>query len=305
MKRLWIVVHLMVGTALAGGTFGPIDFETDSVTGADFVPEPGKKTGLGPKTLDSLYYYNEIAYNSIGLTAGGLMHWAARFTIDAAHAGKLMEAGVFIYVNCSGGYSYPGFINVYSGTDTSPGSPIGVGDTFGPVTTDGWQVYDCSPEDIILTPGTELWVWVQQQHIQGQCPAACDHGPCLVNYGCWVSLDGTSWENLSDYGLSYNWNIYAIVDVTGVEEDVAQGGPYLRFSTLNCGQATIEYCIPRDADVSLKVYDAGGRLKMTLKDGPVQAGKYAALVSGLSPGIYTVSFRAGEDFLSEKMVVGR
>lgn len=116
---------------------------------------------------------------------------------------------------------------------------------------------------------------------------------------------GSVWSNLSDYGLNYNWNIYAIVDVTGVQESPAPDRLALSFSTLNCGQATIEYTVPEDSRVSLKVYDAGGRLKMTLKDGPTEAGRYAALISGLSPGTYAVNLVAGNESLSKKMVVAR
>ncbi len=298
MKRLLIALAL-VGTALARK---PVEFGTDSLGELSPAPTTKQPSGNPIPPVDSLYYYNEVAYSAIGLTSGGLLHWAARFQINSSTAGKLMEAGVYIYIGNYGPMPYPGFINVYSGTASNPGAPLGVGDTFGPVTTDGWQVYDCSHENINISSGVNLWVWVQQQHNQGQYPVGVDHGPCVVNYGCWLSLDGINWQGLG-CGGSYNWNIYAIVDVTGVQEGPVPGGLALSFSTLNCGQATIEYTIPEDSRVSLKVYDPAGRLKMTLRDGPTRAGRYAALISGLAPGTYTVSLKAGSESLSERMVV--
>ena len=301
MKRLLIALAL-VGTALARK---PIDFEIDSVTVPHLANDPGEKGGSGPKEIDSLYYYNEVAYNAIGTPCGsGLTHWAARFTIDPPHAGKLTEAGVFIYIGDYGPMPTTGTMNVNAGTATDPGAPLGAGYTFGPVQVDSWQVYDCSTEDIQLSPGLELWVWARQQHNSGQFPAAVDHGPCVVNYGCWLSLDGINWQGLG-CGGSYNWNIYAIVDLTGVQEGPAPDRLALSFSSLNCGQATIEYTIPEDSRVSLKVYDPAGRLKMTLRNGPTRAGRYAALISGLAPGTYTVSLTAGSQSLSERMVVTR
>jgi hypothetical protein len=59
----------------------------------------------------------------------------------------------------------------------------------------------------------ELWVGYTVDGLNGFFPAGADAGPAVVGFGDKVSLDGVVWENLSSYGLSYNWNIQAYVEI--------------------------------------------------------------------------------------------
>ena len=294
MKKMIAATLLLAGLAIAAS---PLSLANPSRVADDASPSiyyPAEET---------LKYYNQIAYNGIGLTNGGLLHWATRFTIDASRVGTLSEAGVYIYIGQFGPMPAPGSINAYSGTATAPGSPIATGYTFGPVNTDGWQVYDIRPENIDLAEGTELWIWAQQQHNPQQYPAACDEGPCVVNYGCWVSLDGTTWANLSQYGLSYNWNIYVIIDKTDVNEGVSSSKLGMRFATVGCGQTDIHYTIPTAGYANLSIYDMSGKRTITLVNGNVNAGDYVAMVSGLRPGSYIVTLTHGDQSISRSLIV--
>ncbi len=294
MKKMIAATMLLAGLAIAASPLtlaNPSRLANDASASVYYPAE------------ESLYYYNEIAYNAIGLTNGGLLHWATRFTIDATNEGKLCEAGVYIYINGYGPMPAPGTINAYSGTASAPGSPIAAGYSFGPVTTDGWQVYDIRSENITVSAGTELWIWVQQQHNAGQYPAAVDHGPCMVNYGCWVSLDGVAWSNLSDYGLSYNWNIYVIMDHTDVAEGVSSSTLSMKFATVGCGQTDIHYTIPASGPANLTIYDIAGKRTITLVNGNVNAGDYVAMVSGLHPGSYIVNLSSGNSSISRSLIV--
>ena len=293
MKKMIAATMLLAGLAIAAS---PLTLANPSRV-AD-----NASTSVYYPAEESLYYYNEVAYNAIGLTNGGLLHWATRFTIDATNAGQLLEAGVYIYINGYGSMPAPGSMNAYSGTTNSPGSPIAAGYTFGPVTTDSWQVYDVSGEGVNVAAGTELWIWVQQQHNAGQYPAAVDRGPCVVNYGCWISIDGVAWSNLSDYGLNYNWNIYAIVDLTGVQEGPAPDRLAMTFKTVGCGQTDIHYTIPVSGPANLSIYDMGGRT-ITLVNGNVNAGEYVAMVSGLHPGNYIVNLSSGDQTISRNLII--
>lgn len=294
MKKTIAATMLLAGLAIAASplTLANPNRVADNASTSVYYPAE-----------ESLYYYNEIAYNAIGLTSGGLLHWATRFTIDATNAGQLCEAGVYIYISGYGPMPAPGTINAYDGTASAPGSAIAAGYTFGPTTTDKWEVYDIRSENVNVAAGTELWIWVRQQHSAGQYPGAVDHGPCLVNYGCWVSLDGVAWTNLSDYGLSYNWNIYVIMDVGG---DVAEGSGSsaleMSFRTVGCGQTDIHYTIPVSGPANLTIYDMGGRA-ITLVRGNVEAGKYVAMVSGLHPGNYIVNLTQGDQTVSKNLIV--
>jgi hypothetical protein len=53
----------------------------------------------------------------------------------------------------------------------------------------------------------ELWVGYTIFLDYSSTAAAVDAGPAVAGYGDKVSLDGVSWDNLSDFGLDYNWNI--------------------------------------------------------------------------------------------------
>jgi hypothetical protein len=59
----------------------------------------------------------------------------------------------------------------------------------------------------------ELWVGYTVDGLNGMFPAGCDDGPAVVGFGDKVSLDGAVWEDLSSYGLDYNWNVEAYVEV--------------------------------------------------------------------------------------------
>jgi hypothetical protein len=68
----------------------------------------------------------------------------------------------------------------------------------------------------------ELWVGYTVDGLNGLFPAGADAGPAVVGFGDKVSLDGTVWEDLSGYGLNYNWNIQAYVElVDGASASIA------------------------------------------------------------------------------------
>jgi len=68
---------------------------------------------------------------------------------------------------------------------------------------------------------------------------------------------------------------------------------------------TIEYALPQNTDVSLKVYDIRGRLVKELVNGPQNAGYYKITydASDLSSGIYFFEIRAGEFVNVKKMML--
>jgi len=73
----------------------------------------------------------------------------------------------------------------------------------------------------------ELWVGytITGQPI-GVFPAGCDDGPSVKGFGDKISLDGTTWENLTDLGFDYNWNIQAILEAA--EGLILAGGPLVQ-----------------------------------------------------------------------------
>ncbi|NOX86050.1 MAG: hypothetical protein GXO86_08820 [Chlorobi bacterium] len=60
----------------------------------------------------------------------------------------------------------------------------------------------------------ELWIgYTVNNHTAGTFPAGCDAGPAVAGYGDKITLDGVTWDNLSDFGLDYNWNLAAYLEV--------------------------------------------------------------------------------------------
>ena len=132
----------------------------------------------GPFAAESLYWFNPGDYgnNGIGYTVGGYMQWATRWTIQAPIEGRLLECGVFIFIDQYGPMPEAGDMNIYYGTDTCPVTPLGIGFTWPPDTANCWHAYDCSGENIMLSEG-EYWLWANQRHNTGQVSRWLRHGP--------------------------------------------------------------------------------------------------------------------------------
>jgi len=71
------------------------------------------------------------------------------------------------------------------------------------------------------------------------------------------------------------------------------------------GNASIAFSLPARGVVSLKLYDAQGRLVRTLVSGTREAGAYRASLSGLSAGVYFLSLQAGTYRSTKSLVVVR
>jgi len=273
-----------------------------ALVGFGFAANPFSLAGNGNGTAaplpdDSLYWYNAIDSDAIGLTNGGVIYWAVRFTIDASTAGTVTESGVYIHEAISN----TGNFNLSHGTASAPGT-ADYSWTFDPSAGAGW--YTDNGSNVSYAVGDELWADVNINTSAGQYPASVDDGPAVMDYGDWVSLDGTSWSNLADYGLSYNWDIYVMV-ATDVNESAKASAPELKLNTVNTGQVVAHITVPEAGNVSLKVYDMTGKLVSVVKDGYVDAGSYAVLVNGLRAGSYIVNFTTGEGSVSRNLIVAR
>jgi hypothetical protein len=66
---------------------------------------------------------------------------------------------------------------------------------------------------IPLDVDSELWVGYDIiGQPAGDFPAGTDNGPAVAGYGDKITTDGVVWDNLSDFGLDYNWTIAAYVE---------------------------------------------------------------------------------------------
>ena len=275
-----------------------IGFSAAQAAGSLPVADPaGRLTEAVPGILatDTLKWYDKVDYTAIGITGGGTLYWGVRFYIDAAHVGKITECGFYLHetVNWE-----QGLMTTWDGYTYAPYILIEQ-EYFDPRIHTGW--YACSFDNTYTYSGMNLWITCMLDHENGEYPASVDDGPAVVGYGDWIYIDG-SWEELVDYGLNYNWNIYAIAQ-TDVSEDVAGSLLELKVPTVSRGQINIDYTLPERCEVSLGIYDMTGKLVIPLKEGTQSAGSYMALISGLRPGGYIVNLVAGGESLSEKLMV--
>ena len=69
-------------------------------------------------------------------------------------------------------------------------------------------------DTLTLDASLEYWVGYELHGIVANTyPFGTDGGPAVTGYGDKVSTDGTTWDNLSDFGLNYNWNIQMYVAI--------------------------------------------------------------------------------------------
>jgi hypothetical protein len=152
-------------------------------------------------------------FSGIGLTSGGTFTVAARW--DA------------------------GQLNQYNGTSITKVRIFPQDDGFGTLTVKVWKGANAgtllaskvvtSPvvgiwnevtlnTPITLDVASELWVgYTIGGQVAGKFPAGTDAGPAVTGYGDMISLDGISWDALSEIApsLSYNWNVQAYVEELG------------------------------------------------------------------------------------------
>jgi len=94
------------------------------------------------------------------------------------------------------------------------------------------------------------------------------------------------------------------LSVESVPAEAALGKPYPNPAR---GQATIEYAVPEQREVTIKVYDVLGREVSTVAEGAKQAGRHSVRLRArqLSSGTYFVRMRAGDFRETRRVAVVR
>jgi hypothetical protein len=121
-----------------------------------------------------------------------------------------------------------------------------------------------------------------------------------------TSLDGPRYNGQPDIGVSSS-----LPPLTDAPELVC--GPGSRLAARAWpnpfrGDTLIEYALPAASEVTVKLYDLGGRVARTLVDHAQQAaGNYRLPLRGraLSPGVYLYEIVAGDQRVHGKLVLLR
>ncbi|MCB0804627.1 MAG: T9SS type A sorting domain-containing protein, partial [Bacteroidales bacterium] len=150
---------------------------------------------------DYLTFSGEEFYTAIGLSGGGTFEVASRFTPQdlLPYTGKMLEKIGFILWDPAEEVT----LMVYSGENAE--NLLLEQDVAGFEILDWTDVELTTP--ISIDAVDYLWIGYKITHNQDQFPAGVDAGPAATGSGDLLSLDGVTWETLTYYGLSYNWNI--------------------------------------------------------------------------------------------------
>jgi hypothetical protein len=145
--------------------------------------------------------------DGIGLTSGGTFSVAARW--EPQHLSPFDDwylTRVNIFPKSNAGTTF--ILKVWSGANAGT---LLVSQTLNGLIQDSWnEIILDNP--VVINAGTELWVgYTVQNQPAGDYPAGCDDGPAIAGFGDKISLNGSSWDNLSGLGLNFNWNIQAYV----------------------------------------------------------------------------------------------
>jgi len=169
-----------------------------------------------------------------------------------------------------------------------------------------WTVVDLRPYEIYVFPGTDLYV--------GYTTMPGDSVPAILldtptNFNHSYALQSGAWQLI-------NWDLFIRV-LTEKTTEVHEGltalpkvfmlGP--NYPNPFRGQTVIKYALPKDAHVTLEIYDISGRKVKTLVNGFEKAGWKTAVWNGtndrgekVKSGIYFYRMKAGDFLKTRKMV---
>ena len=91
------------------------------------------------------------------------------------------------------------------------------------ITSNGWNMIDLSGA-VQIDAATDLYIGVSViDQPNGESAIGRDSGPAVEGRGGMISFDGSTWGELMDYGLNFNWNIQAFVNTTEDGKSLAAG----------------------------------------------------------------------------------
>jgi len=217
MHRMLVILSVVLSATLALATLPNNGVETPPLfTRSEEILMP-TGTGVQPGAVDffadETLHFDGVPYTGVGLTGGGTFYSAARFTPTTACT---LKAVIFYQWHNSSN----DFVYVFGEeNDTVPG-PVLESVPYSGADSMRWKRIDLNPP-LVLPAGSDFWACVRLTHTAGRYPIGCDAGPMVRNRGGFLSNNRTSWRQLADQGLDYNWNIRAVISrIPGPAHDV-------------------------------------------------------------------------------------
>ena len=150
-----------------------------------------------------LYYDNGTNEDAIG-TNGGNFWWGVMFPAGSYEGTKVFKTAAYDYM------AMTGTVTIYNDGATAPATAVGTANVTLTGSEDFVEVEFAEPVNI--DPTKNLWI-VYYNGSGATFPAAVCNNTGDAN-GRWVSLDGTTWEDLAGYGLNYTFMVRAFVGDT-------------------------------------------------------------------------------------------
>ena len=185
------------------------DLELASGKSSNTFAAAGQGFGLANHSLTDdgnwYYYDNGINDDAIG-TGGGNFWWGVMFPAGTYQGNKVTKVAAFDYMAMTGTAS------IYQGGSNAPaGSALGQVNVTFTGSTDFVEFTFAEPVEI--DPSQNVWVVLYNGNA-ATYPAAVCANTGDAN-GRWVSLDGSSWEDLASYGLDYTFMVRAYIEQGG------------------------------------------------------------------------------------------
>lgn len=166
---------------------------TDQSVNLSWFP-PGSNPGL-------LQYGSGTPYSAVGFSSDGTLVAAAKFSpVDLMpYAGKQLSSIAF--------YTWSDLPYFTAKIFTGPNAENLIFEqaVANPAAM-GWNEVQLNVP-ITITADDYLWIGYEMIQTGFDFPAGIDSGPAIEGKGDLVSLNGSEWSTLSQYGLPYNWNI--------------------------------------------------------------------------------------------------
>ncbi|MDP3445805.1 MAG: choice-of-anchor D domain-containing protein, partial [Ignavibacteria bacterium] len=167
--------------------------------------------------LSELTWSGNISSSAIGLTYGGTYAIAARWEssmISQYDGAQILQFSFFPYSQNST-YTF----KVWKGPNASI---LVYSQPINEFTSEQWNLITLN-NPVVVDGNSELWIGVEISQPENEFPVGIDEGPAIVGFGDLINFQGM-WENLSSFGLDFNFNIKAIkLDAQGKIVSLSDG----------------------------------------------------------------------------------
>lgn len=153
---------------------------------------------------DWYYYDNGINEDAIGI-GGGNFWWGVMFPAGSYSGNLVSSVATYDYA------AMTGTVTIFNDGETAPAMPVATADIV--LTGSGEFVEVVFDEPATINPAKNVWV-VLYNASGTTYPAAVCTNTGDAN-GRWVSLDGSSWDDLAGFGLDYTFMLRAYIGMGG------------------------------------------------------------------------------------------